>query len=151
MVQNFIYWKWRNGMGYWNSWSTVIILTLFRLVAVGGIVLVVGFSRKKRQFKYLIVVALRLCSAFGNIIDSVFLRCNFDLLCHSLHCFVNSLIGSYFHDVVDIFYFLLLVSKSNQLPNHLYIFLMPSNVNDMANFDRCRISIFSKESVPTLN
>jgi signal peptidase II len=58
---------------------TVNFLTLFRLVAVGGIGYWLWDSvERKDSSNYLIVaVALILAGAFGNIIDSV-LRCNFD-------------------------------------------------------------------------
>jgi signal peptidase II len=69
------------------AWGTEIpgtygklFLTLFRLVAVGGIGYWLWDSvEKENSSNYLIVaIALILAGAFGNIIDSVFLRCNFD-------------------------------------------------------------------------
>jgi signal peptidase II len=52
---------------------TVIILTLFRLVAVGGIGYWLWDSvERKDSSNYLIVAVLILAGAFGNIIDSVF-------------------------------------------------------------------------------
>jgi signal peptidase II len=63
----------------------------------------VGFSRKKDSSNYLIVVALILAGAFGNIID--FLRCNFDDSHSQLATlFSEQPYGAYFHGkVVDMF------------------------------------------------
>jgi lipoprotein signal peptidase len=73
------------------------ILTLFRLVAVGGIGYWLWDSVERRDSSnYLIVaVALILAGAFGNIIDSVFYGVFYDS--HSqLHCFQNSLMAPIF-------------------------------------------------------
>ena len=85
-----------------------LILTLFRIVAVGGIGWWLHDSIKKRQSPYLIVsIALILAGAFGNIIDSVFYGIIFD---HSNHnvatLFSDKPYGTLFHGkVVDMFYF----------------------------------------------
>jgi signal peptidase II len=98
-----------------------LILTLFRIVAVGGIGLWLWDSVKKNQSPYLIVsIALILAGAFGNIIDSVFYGLIFD---HShgqvATLFSDKPYGSLFHGkVVDMFYFPL---WSGNLPSWLPI------------------------------
>jgi len=86
-----------------------LVLTLFRIVAVGGIGWWLYDSVKKQQSPYLIVsISLILAGAFGNIIDSVFYGIIFD---HSTPTHVASLFaednyGTLFHGkVVDMFYF----------------------------------------------
>lgn len=85
-----------------------LFLTLFRIVAVGGIGWWLHDSVKKRQSPYLIVsIALILAGAFGNIIDSVFYGVIFD---HSYGqvatLFSDQPYGTLFHGkVVDMFSF----------------------------------------------
>lgn len=86
-----------------------LILTLFRIVAVGGIGWWLWDSVKKNQSPYLIVsIALILAGAFGNIIDSVFYGLIFD---HSLPGKVATFntenhYGTFLHGkVVDMLYF----------------------------------------------
>ncbi len=85
-----------------------LLLTLFRILAVGGIAYWLHDSVKKHGSKYLIVaIALILTGAFGNIIDSVFYGIIFD----DSHGQVATLFsdnpyGTLFHGkVVDMFYF----------------------------------------------
>jgi signal peptidase II len=85
-----------------------LFLTLFRIVAVGGITYWLHDSVKKHGSTYLIVaIALILTGAFGNIIDSVF----FGLIFDDSHGQVATLFsdnpyGTLFHGkVVDMFYF----------------------------------------------
>jgi signal peptidase II len=85
-----------------------LILTLFRIVAVGGIGWWLYDSVRKNQSVYLIVsIALILAGAFGNIIDSVFYGLIFD---HSAGqvatLFADKPYGTVFHGkVVDMLYF----------------------------------------------
>lgn len=86
-----------------------LALTLFRIVAVGGIGWWLWDSVKKNQSPYLIVsIALILAGAFGNIIDSVFYGLIFD---HSLQSKVATFdtvnnYGTFLHGkVVDMLYF----------------------------------------------
>ncbi|MCW4470036.1 lipoprotein signal peptidase [Flavobacterium sp. MFBS3-15] len=85
-----------------------LTLTLFRILAVGGIGWWLWDAVKKRQSPYLIVsIALILAGAFGNIIDSVFYGVIFD---HShgqvATMFADEPYGTLFHGkVVDMFYF----------------------------------------------
>ena len=86
-----------------------LTLTLFRIVAVGGIGWWLWDSVKKQESKYLIVsIALILAGAFGNIIDSAFYGLIFD---HSLESKVATFntvnnYGTLFHGkVVDMLYF----------------------------------------------
>lgn len=85
-----------------------LILTLFRIVAVGGIAWWLWDSVKKNHSSYLIVsIALILAGAFGNIIDSVFYGVIFD---HSTGqvatLFSDQPYGTLFHGkVVDMLYF----------------------------------------------
>jgi len=85
-----------------------LTLTLFRILAVGGIGWWLWDSVKKHQSTYLIVsIALILAGAFGNIIDSVFYGVMFD---HShgqvATLFSDKPYGTLFHGkVVDMFYF----------------------------------------------
>ena len=85
-----------------------LLLTLFRILAVGGIAYWMHDSVQKRGSSYLIVaIALILTGAFGNIIDSVFYGIIFD----DSHGQVATLFsdhpyGTLFHGkVVDMFYF----------------------------------------------
>ncbi|WP_026714824.1 lipoprotein signal peptidase [Flavobacterium daejeonense] len=98
------------------AWGTQIpgaygklILTLFRLVAVGGIGYWLWDSvERKHSSNYLVVaIALILAGAFGNIIDSVFYGVIFDDSSSQLATlFSNEPYGEYFHGkVVDMFYF----------------------------------------------
>ncbi|RZJ64655.1 MAG: lipoprotein signal peptidase [Flavobacterium sp.] len=85
-----------------------LFLTLFRIVAVGGIGWWLWDSVRKHQSVYLIVsIALILAGAFGNIIDSVFYGLIFD---HSVGqvatLFSDNPYGTVFHGkVVDMLYF----------------------------------------------
>lgn len=98
------------------AWGTVIpgtygklFLTLFRLVAVGGIGYWLWDSvERKHSSNYLIVaIALILAGAFGNIIDSVFYGVIFDDSHQQLATmFAEKPYGTWFHGkVVDMFYF----------------------------------------------
>lgn len=98
------------------AWGTQIpgaygklILTLFRLVAVGGIGYWLWDSvERKHSSNYLVVaIALILAGAFGNIIDSVFYGVIFDDSSSQLATlFSDQPYGEYFHGkVVDMFYF----------------------------------------------
>jgi signal peptidase II len=85
-----------------------LFLTLFRIVAVGGISYWLHDSVKKHGSTYLIVaIALILTGAFGNIIDSVF----YGLIFNDSHgqvatLFADNPYGTLFHGkVVDMFYF----------------------------------------------
>ncbi|KGO84813.1 lipoprotein signal peptidase [Flavobacterium rivuli WB 3.3-2 = DSM 21788] len=86
-----------------------LILTLFRIVAVGGIGWWLWDAVKKKQSPYLIVsIALILAGAFGNIIDSVIYGLIFD---HSMPNQVATFntanhYGTFLHGkVVDMLYF----------------------------------------------
>ncbi|AWH84303.1 lipoprotein signal peptidase [Flavobacterium album] len=85
-----------------------LTLTLFRILAVGGIGWWLWDSVRKHHSKYLIVsIALILAGAFGNIIDSVFYGVMFD---HSqgqvATLFSDKPYGTLFHGkVVDMLYF----------------------------------------------
>lgn len=98
------------------AWGTQIpgvygklFLTLFRLVAVGGIGYWLWDSvERKHSSNYLIVaISLILAGAFGNIIDSVFYGVIFDDSTSQLATlFADQPYGEYFHGkVVDMFYF----------------------------------------------
>jgi signal peptidase II len=85
-----------------------LFLTLFRIIAVGGIGWWLYDSVKKNLSPYLIVaISLILAGAFGNIIDSVFYGLIFD---HSVGqvatLFSDKPYGTVFHGkVVDMIYF----------------------------------------------
>ena len=98
------------------AWGTEIpgaygklFLTLFRLVAVGGIGYWLWDSvERKHSSDYLVVaIALILAGAFGNIIDSVLYGVIFDDSSSQLATlFSDQPYGKYFHGkVVDMFYF----------------------------------------------
>ncbi|MFH6970198.1 lipoprotein signal peptidase [Flavobacterium petrolei] len=98
------------------AWGTEIpgaygklFLTLFRLVAVGGIGYWLWDSvERKHSSNYLIVaISLILAGAFGNIIDSVFYGVIFDDSQQQLATlFSDQPYGTWFHGkVVDMFYF----------------------------------------------
>lgn len=85
-----------------------LFLTLFRIVAVGGIVYWLYDSVKKQTPTILIVsISLILAGALGNIIDSVF----YGVIFNESHLQVATLFsdepyGTWFHGrVVDMFYF----------------------------------------------
>jgi signal peptidase II len=85
-----------------------LILTLFRIVAVGGIAWWLWDSIRKHASNYLIVaIALIFTGALGNIIDSVFYGVIFNDSYHQVATiFADQPYGSWFHgEVVDMFYF----------------------------------------------
>jgi signal peptidase II len=85
-----------------------LILTLFRIVAVGGIAWWLWDSVRKQVSNYLIVaIALIFTGALGNIIDSVFYGVIFNDSYHQVATiFADQPYGSWFHgEVVDMFYF----------------------------------------------
>lgn len=85
-----------------------LILTLFRIVVVGGIFYWLWDSVRKQASNYLIVaITCIIAGALGNIIDSVFYGVIFD---HSYGqtatLFAENPYGTWFHGyVVDMFYF----------------------------------------------
>lgn len=85
-----------------------LILTLFRIVAVGGIAWWLWDSVRKHASNYLIVaIALIFTGALGNIIDSVFYGVIFNDSYHQVAtAFSDQPYGTWFHgEVVDMFYF----------------------------------------------
>lgn len=85
-----------------------LILTLFRIVAVGGIAWWLWDSVRKNCSNFLIVaIALIFTGALGNIIDSVFYGVIFnDSYNQVATAFSNDPYGTWFHgEVVDMFYF----------------------------------------------
>jgi signal peptidase II len=85
-----------------------LILTLFRIIAVGGIAWWLWDSVKKNSSNFLIVaIALIFTGALGNIIDSVFYGVIFnDSYNQVATAFSNDPYGTWFHgEVVDMFYF----------------------------------------------
>ena len=85
-----------------------LILTLFRIVAVGGIAWWLWDSVRKKASNYLIVaIALIFTGALGNIIDSVFYGVIFNDSYHQVAtAFSDKPYGTWFHgEVVDMFYF----------------------------------------------
>ncbi|MDR2222554.1 MAG: lipoprotein signal peptidase [Flavobacteriaceae bacterium] len=85
-----------------------LALTLFRILAVGGIAWWLNDAFKKKSSNYLIVaIALIMAGAIGNIIDSIFYGVIFNDSTHELATLFNDKpYGSWFHGkVVDMFYF----------------------------------------------
>jgi len=85
-----------------------LFLTLFRLVAVGGIVYwLLGTIKKKLPNIVVIAIALIFAGAVGNIIDSVFYGVIFDTPNNGVATlFSDQANGSFFHGkVVDMFHF----------------------------------------------
>jgi signal peptidase II len=85
-----------------------LALTLFRIMAVGGIGYWLWDSVKKESSNVLIIaISLILAGAFGNIIDSVFYGKIFDDSANNLATlFSNKPYGSWFYGkVVDMLYF----------------------------------------------
>jgi len=85
-----------------------LFLTLFRIIAVGGIAWWLWDSVKKQASNFLIVaIALIFTGALGNIIDSVFYGVIFNDSYHQVAtAFAEQPYGSWFHgEVVDMFYF----------------------------------------------
>lgn len=97
------------------AWGAVIpgeygklFLTLFRIVAVGGIGWWLWDSVRKKSSSYLVVaIALILAGAVGNIIDSVFYGVIFNDSYHQVATlFSEDPYGTWFHgEVVDMLYF----------------------------------------------
>jgi signal peptidase II len=97
------------------AWGTEIpgaygklILTLFRIVAIGGIGYWLYDSSRKNSSSYLMVaIALIFAGAAGNIIDSVFYGVIFNDSHHELaELFSEQPYGKWFHGkVVDMLYF----------------------------------------------
>lgn len=97
------------------AWGAVIpgsygklFLTLFRIVAVGGIVWWLNDALKKKSSNFLIIaITLILAGAIGNIIDSVFYGIIFNDSTNQIaSLFATDNYGSWFHGkVVDMFYF----------------------------------------------
>jgi signal peptidase II len=85
-----------------------LFLTLFRIIAVGGIAWWLWDSVKKQASNFLIVaIALIFTGALGNIIDSVFYGVIFNDSYHQVAtAFAEQSYGTWFHgEVVDMFYF----------------------------------------------
>ena len=85
-----------------------LILTIFRIIAVGGIAWWLWDSVRKNSSNYLIVaIALIFTGALGNIIDSVFYGVIFNDSYHQVAtAFSENPYGTWFHgEVVDMFYF----------------------------------------------
>jgi signal peptidase II len=85
-----------------------LFLTLFRIVAVGGISWWLYDSIKKKLSNYLtFAITLILAGAIGNIIDSVFYGVVFnDSYSQVATMFADKPYGTLFHgEVVDMFYF----------------------------------------------
>lgn len=86
-----------------------LALTLFRIVAVGGILYWLNDTVKKNSPKLLtFAIALVLAGALGNIIDSVFYGVIFSESTpyHLAEAFSDNAYGSWFHGkVVDMLYF----------------------------------------------
>lgn len=85
-----------------------LFLTLFRIIAVGGIAWWLWDSVRKQASNFLIVaVALIFTGALGNIIDSVFYGVIFNDSYHQVAtAFADQPYGTWFHgEVVDMFYF----------------------------------------------
>ena len=85
-----------------------LILTLFRIIAVGGIAWWLWDSVRKNSSNFLIVaIALIFTGALGNIIDSVFYGVIFNDSYHQVAtAFSGQPYGTWFHgEVVDMFYF----------------------------------------------
>ena len=97
------------------AWGAVIpgeygklFLTLFRIVAVGGIGWWLWDTVRKKQSSYLVTaIALILAGAVGNIIDSVFYGVIFNDSYHQVATlFSDDPYGTWFHgEVVDMLYF----------------------------------------------
>ena len=85
-----------------------LILTLFRIIAVGGIAWWLWDSVRKNSSNFLIVaIALIFTGALRNVIDSVFYGVIFnDSYNQVATAFSNDPYGTWFHgEVVDMFYF----------------------------------------------
>ncbi|WNM19511.1 lipoprotein signal peptidase [Flavobacterium capsici] len=85
-----------------------LILTVFRIFAVGGIAYWLYDSSKKHSSRFLMVaISLIFAGAVGNIIDSIFYGVIFDdSYNHLAVMFSENPYGTWFHGkVVDMFYF----------------------------------------------
>jgi signal peptidase II len=106
-----IYFVQNNGMAWGTEFggkTGKLLLTVFRLIAVTGIVYWLYIAIKEKKHTILIVaISLILAGAFGNIIDSLFYGLIFDDPQHKVATlFSENPYGSLFHGkVVDMFYF----------------------------------------------
>lgn len=85
-----------------------LILTTFRIFAVGGICYWLNDAIKSKASNFMIVaISLILAGAIGNIIDCVFYGVTFDSSLNNVaSAFVDKPYGAWFHGkVVDMFYF----------------------------------------------
>lgn len=136
------------GMQFAGEWGK-LVLTLFRIVAVGGIGYLLWYLNKKQESKWLLLSwSLILAGALGNIIDSCFYGQLFSesgYFSSQVATFLPAEGGyaPFFHGkVVDMFYFPLIeisAESSSWLPNflvgydHQFIFFRPIfNIADAA-------------------
>lgn len=108
----YIHFTENNGMAFGMEFAGEygkLFLTLFRIVAVGGILYyLIKIIREKQPLGLVVSIALILAGALGNIIDSVFYGVIFNDSYHQLATFLPEAGGysKWFHGkVVDMLYF----------------------------------------------
>lgn len=113
-----IYFIENNGMAFGLEIFGKLFLTLFRIVAVGGLIYFIYYLiRKQARTGFVLAVSLLLAGAAGNIFDSVFYGVLFnDSYGHVATFLPNS--GGYaplfYGKVVDMLYFPIIVNSSGQ-------------------------------------
>lgn len=106
----YIYFIENNGMAYGMTFVNKLILSLFRMVAIGFIaVFIYKVVRSRARWGYLVCLAMVLAGAAGNLIDCMFYGLIFDASTHySVSHFVDFGTGYsqfLYGKVVDMLYF----------------------------------------------
>lgn len=120
------------GVEFGGEWGKVV-LSLFRILAVGGIAWYIHFLIKKNAPKWLIIsLSMIFAGALGNIIDSAFYGILFSESNYQIATFLPEAGGyaGFLHGkVVDMFYFPMLIghfpSWSPIWADELFIFFRP--------------------------
>lgn len=123
-----------NGMAYGMTFINKLFLSLFRMIAIGGIsYYIFKLVKRPQKIGYIICLSLILAGAMGNLFDSMFYGLIFkESTSFSVSHFVDFGTGysSFLHGkVVDMFYFPLIVSTwPDWVPiwgGHDFVFFSP--------------------------
>ncbi|MGG6230048.1 lipoprotein signal peptidase [Tenacibaculum sp. SDUM215027] len=138
-----------NGMAWgfeFGGKSGKLFLTLFRVVAVTGIVYWLWQSiKRKAHTAVIIAIALILAGAVGNIIDSVFYGIIFDSSYHNIATlFSDNPYGELFHGkVVDMLYFPIYEGESFTFFNAIF-----NGADSWITIGVALLFIFNKQAFP---
>jgi signal peptidase II len=113
-----IYFIENNGMAFGLEIFGKLFLTLFRIVAVGGLIYFIYYLiRKQARTGFVLAVSLLLAGAAGNIFDSVFYGVLFNDSYGQVATFLPDSGGYaplFYGKVVDMLYFPIIVNSSGQ-------------------------------------